>query len=230
MIELRNVTKRDGKKIILDDLSVTFEKGKITCLLGLNGVGKSTTMKAIMKLIPINKGEILLEGERVNENNIDKIAYLADCPTHDLNWTVEENLKFADVYFDSFDMDKAERMVEFFKLPKDKRLKDLSKGNLARFTIVAGLSQNAPYVLMDEPFSGIDIFSREEFIDALKSEFMIDNQTIIITTHEIDEIEGIADDIILIEEGKMLQKFSKSEAELEGLTVVEKMRKIYRGA
>ncbi len=229
MIELRNVTKKYGKKTILDDLTITFEKGKISCLLGLNGVGKSTTMKSIMRLVPITKGQILLEGEPVSEKNIDKIAFLADVPTHELNWTVEENLRFADIYYDSFDQEKAARMVEFFKLPKDRPLKELSKGNLARFTIVVGLSQNAPYVLMDEPFSGIDIFSREEFIASLKSEFMTEGQTIIITTHEIDEIEGIADDIILVEEGKVLCKFTKQEAEAEGLTVVEKMRKIYRG-
>ncbi|MGM9927773.1 MAG: ABC transporter ATP-binding protein [Bacillus sp. (in: firmicutes)] len=229
MIELRNVTKKYGKKTILDDLTITFEKGKISCLLGLNGVGKSTTMKSIMRLVPITKGEILLEGEPISEKNIDKIAFLADIPTHELNWTVEENLRFASIYYDSFDQEKAARMVEFFKLPKDRPLKELSKGNLARFTIVVGLSQNAPYVLMDEPFSGIDIFSREEFIASLKSEFMIEGQTIIITTHEIDEIEGIADDIILVEEGKVLCKFTKQEAEEEGLTVVEKMRKIYRG-
>ncbi len=229
MIELRNVTKKYGKKVILDDISLSFEKGKITCLLGLNGVGKSTTMKSIMGLVPINKGEILLEGKPVSRKNIDQIAFLADIPTHDLNWTVEENLKMAQVYFDSFDMAKAERMVEFFNLPKEKRLKELSKGNLARFNIIVGLSQNAPYVLMDEPFSGIDIFSREDFIASLKSDFMIEGQTIIITTHEIDEIEGIADQIILIEEGRVMQQFSKDEADKEGLSVVEKMRKIYRG-
>ena len=157
------------------------------------------------------------------------MAFLAFIPTHDLNWTVEENLKMAQVYFDSFDMAKAERMVEFFNLPKEKRLKELSKGNLARFNIIVGLSQNAPYVLMDEPFSGIDIFSREDFIASLKSDFMIEGQTIIITTHEIDEIEGIADQIILIEEGRVMRQFSKDEADKEGLSVVEKMRKIYRG-
>ncbi|MFS0784550.1 ABC transporter ATP-binding protein [Bacillus sp. 1P06AnD] len=229
MIELRNVTKKYGKKTILDDVSLTFEKGKISCLLGLNGVGKSTTMKSIMRLVPITKGQILLEGKPVNEKNIDSIAFLADVPTHDLNWTVEENLKMANIYYDSFDMDKAWRMVEFFKLPKERRLKELSKGNLARFTIVIGLSQNAPYVLMDEPFSGIDIFSREEFIASLKSDFMIEGQTIIITTHEIDEIESIADHVFLLEEGKVLCSFSKEEADREGFTIVEKMRKIYRG-
>ncbi|WP_050613948.1 ABC transporter ATP-binding protein [Bacillus testis] len=229
MIELRNVTKKYGKKTILDDVNITFEKGKISCLLGLNGVGKSTTMKSIMKLIPITKGQILLEGQPVNERNIDKIAFLADVPTHDLNWTVEENLQMANIYYDSFNMDKAREMVAFFNLPQDRRLKELSKGNLARFTIIVGLSQNAPYVLMDEPFSGIDIFSREEFIASLKSRFMIEGQTIIITTHEIDEIETIADHVFLLEEGKVLCSFSKEEAEKEGYSIVEKMRKIYRG-
>lgn len=229
MIELRNVTKKYGKKVILDDVSITFNKGKISCLLGLNGVGKSTTMKSIMRLVPISKGEILVDGERVSEKNIDKIAFLADIPTHEISWTVEENLRFAEIYYDTFDFEKANRMVEFFKLPKEKKLKELSKGNLARFTIIIGLSQNAPYVLMDEPFSGLDLFSREAFIAALKSDFMIEGQTIIITTHEIDEIEGIADDVILLEEGKVLCTFSKQDALAEGLTVVDKMRKIYRG-
>lgn len=229
MIELRNVTKKYGKKIILDDISITFEKGEISCLLGLNGVGKSTIMKSIMRLVPIGKGEILIEGEPVSEKNIDKIAFLADIPTYEMNRTAEENFRFAEIYYDSFDIEKAKRMVGFFRLPKERKLKELSKGNLARFTIIMGLSQNAPYVLMDEPFSGLDLFSREEFIASLKSEFMAEQQTIIITTHEIDEIEGIADEIILLEEGKVLCQFTKQEAVKEGLSVVEKMRKIYRG-
>ena len=120
-------------------------------------------------------------------------------------------------------------MAEFFRLPMKKRLKELSKGNLARFNILISMSRNAPYVLMDEPFSGIDIFQREEFIASLKTRFMAEGQTIVITTHEIDEIESIADEIIVMEEGKILTIFSKEEAEQEGHTIVEKLRTIYRG-
>ncbi|MGM9988688.1 MAG: ABC transporter ATP-binding protein [Bacillaceae bacterium] len=230
MIELKNVTKKYGKKVVLDDVSATFETGKITCLLGLNGVGKSTTMKAIMRLIPISKGSITVDGEKVCERTIEKLAYIADIPTHDVGMTVDENLHFAEVFYDNFDWQKAERMITFFKLPREKKLKELSKGNLARFNIIIGLCQNTPYILMDEPFSGIDIFAREEFIAALKSDFLEPNQTVILTTHEIDEVQSIADDIILLEEGRVISKFTKEEAEREGLTVVEKMRKIYRGA
>lgn len=227
MLELRNVTKRYGRKVVLDDVSIEFKKGAITCLLGLNGVGKSTTMKTIMKLTPINKGEILVDGEKVTQKNINKLSYVPDIPIHDLGWTALQNLEFAKVFYPGFDIEKAERMIKFFKVPTDKKLKELSKGNLARFNIIVGICQNAPYLLLDEPFSGIDIFTRQSFISVLKSEFLEEGQTVVITTHEIDEIQDLADYVVLLEEGQVFANFSKEDAEAEGLSIVEKMRTLY---
>lgn len=227
MLELRNVTKRYGRKVILDDISIQFKKGYITCLLGLNGVGKSTTMKSIMKLTPINKGDILVDGEKITQKNINKLSYVPDIPIHDLGWSALQNLEFAKVFYRDFDMDKAKRMIQFFKIPTDKKLKELSKGNLARFNIIVGVCQNAPYLLLDEPFSGIDVFTRQSFISLLKSEFLEENQTVIITTHEIDEVQDLADYVILLEDGKVFANFSKEEAKAEGLSIVEKMRTLY---
>ena len=227
MLELRNVTKRCGRKVILDDISIQFKKGYITCLLGLNGVGKSTTMKSIMKLTPINKGNILVDGEKITQKNINKLSYVPDIPIHDLGWNALQNLEFAKVFYRDFDMDKAKRMIQFFKIPTDKKLKELSKGNLARFNIIVGVCQNAPYLLLDEPFSGIDVFTRQSFISLLKSEFLEENQTVIITTHEIDEVQDLADYVILLEDGKVFANFSKEEAKAEGLSIVEKMRTLY---
>lgn len=227
MLELRNVTKRYGRKVVLDHVSIEFKKGAITCLLGLNGVGKSTTMKSIMKLTPINKGEILVDGEKVTQKNINKLSYVPDIPIHDLGWTALQNLEFAKVFYPGFDIEKAERMIKFFKVPTDKKLKELSKGNLARFNIIVGICQNAPYLLLDEPFSGIDIFTRQSFISVLKSEFLEEGQTVVITTHEIDEIQDLADYVVLLEEGQVFANFSKEDAEAEGLSIVEKMRTLY---
>lgn len=227
MLELQNVTKRYGKKTVLDDVSIQFKKGEITCLLGLNGVGKSTTMKAIMRLVPISKGQILVDGEPITQQNINKIAYIPDIPIHDLGWTIPQNLSFAQVFYKNFNLEKAERMLKFFKVPTDKKLKELSKGNLARFNIIVGMCQDAPYLLLDEPFSGIDVFTRQSFINLLKSEFLEDGQTVIITTHEIDEIQDIADHIVLLEEGQVFASFSKEEAQNEGLSIVDKMRTLY---
>ena len=227
MLELQNVTKRYGKKTVLDDVSIQFKKGEITCLLGLNGVGKSTTMKAIMRLVPISKGKILVDGEPITRQNINKMAYIPDIPIHDLGWTIPQNLSFAQVFYKNFNLEKAERMLKFFKVPTDKKLKELSKGNLARFNIIVGMCQDAPYLLLDEPFSGIDVFTRQSFINLLKSEFLEDGQTVIITTHEIDEIQDIADHIVLLEEGQVFASFSKEEAQNEGLSIVDKMRTLY---
>ena len=132
-------------------------------------------------------------------------------------------------YFRILMRKKAKEISEFFQLDQTKRLKDLSKGNLAKFNLIIGLAQNAEYVLLDEPFSGIDLFTREDFIGAFRSKFMKEGQTIIITTHEIDEIEGIAEDIILLEDGRVIKTFTKEEAQAEGLNIVETMRKVYRG-
>lgn len=227
MLELQNVTKRYGKKTVLDDVSIQFKKGEITCLLGLNGVGKSTTMKAIMRLVPISKGKILVDGEPITQQNINKMAYIPDISIHDLGWTIPQNLSFAQVFYKNFNLEKAERMLKFFKVPTDKKLKELSKGNLARFNIIVGMCQDAPYLLLDEPFSGIDVFTRQSFINLLKSEFLEDGQTVIITTHEIDEIQDIADHIVLLEEGQVFASFSKEEAQNEGLSIVDKMRTLY---
>lgn len=227
MLELRNVTKRYGRKVVLDNISIKFKKGAITCLLGLNGVGKSTTMKSIMGLTPINRGEILVDGEKINQKNINKLAYVPDVPIHDLGWTALQNLEFAKIFYSGFDMKKAEQMIKFFKVPTNQKLKELSKGNLARFNLIVGICQNAPYLLLDEPFSGIDVFTRQSFISILKSEFLEENQTVIITTHEIDEVQDLADYVILLEEGQIFANFSKKEAEAEGLSIVEKMRTLY---
>ncbi|NCE77702.1 ABC transporter ATP-binding protein [Turicibacter sp. TS3] len=227
MLEMKNVTKRYGKKVVLDDVSIQFQKGAITCLLGLNGVGKSTTMKSIMKLVPINKGEILIDQTPITSHNINQLAYVPDIPIHDLGWTIPKNLEFAQVFYEGFDIEKAWRMIKFFKVPTDKKLKELSKGNLARFNIIIGLCQNTPYLLLDEPFSGIDVFTRQTFINLLKSEFLEKDQTVILTTHEIDEVQDIADHIVLLEDGKVFATFSKDEAEKEGLTIVEKMKSLY---
>ena len=228
MLEVRNLSKRYGRRLILDDVSISFPKGEISCLLGLNGVGKSTMMKAIMRLIPIDKGKVTIDGKQISSKNMDRIAYVPDTPIYDLGMSSVGNLEHATVFYPNFDMGKAKRLMEFLKLPNEKKLKDLSKGNLARFNLIVGLCQNADYLLLDEPFSGIDVFTREEFIRALKSEFLNDGQTVIITTHEIDEIQNIADYVVLLEEGRVFQTFSRIEAEAEGLKIVDKMRKLYQ--
>jgi len=229
MLEIKNLTKKYGRRLVLDDVSMTFEKGKITCLLGLNGVGKSTTMKAVMGLIPVNEGEFTIDGRKITPKNMDRLAYVPDLPIYNLSLTGDQNLLIAKEMYPNFDMKKAERLIDFLKLPHGKKLRDLSKGNLARFNLIVGLCQSAEVLLLDEPFSGIDVFTRESFIEAMKSDFLNPGQTVVLTTHEINEVQDIADVIILLEEGRVFGTFTKENALKEGLSIVDKMRTLYKG-
>lgn len=229
MIELKNVRKKYGKVIALDDVSFNIEEGKITCVLGINGVGKSTILKSIAGLVKPDKGEILIDGEKFNQKLYNKLAFVPDMDTHFTHLNIKETFEFMKTFYKNWDDERAYEMLERFSLTEDKMICELSKGNRARVKIILGFAQRAKYTLLDEPFSGIDIFKREEIIKAIL-QYMGDDESIVITTHEIDEIEQIVDDVVLLNDGKLLMKFNAEELrQNENMSIVDKMREVYHG-
>lgn len=229
MIEVKNVSKRYRKVKALDDISFTIEEGKITCILGINGVGKSTILKAISGLVRLDSGEILIDGEKLTYNTYNKLAFVPDIDIHFPQMTIKESFEFMKDFYKNWNEEKAYEMLKMFDLTDDRRICKLSKGNKARVKIILGFAQDAKYILLDEPFSGIDIFKREEFI-GIMAKYMNDEQSIVITTHEIAEIQMIVDDVILINNGKLVEKFNAEELrEKEGMSIIDKMREVYKG-
>lgn len=228
MIEVKNAVKRFKKVKALDDISFNIEKGKITALLGLNGAGKSTIMKVIMGLQRLNSGEILIDGEKLNYKQYDKISLIPDISCHYSFMTIKELFQYMNTFYKNWDMEKAEKMLKDFNLDDLKKISHLSKGNIARVKLIIGFCQNPKYLLMDEPFSGIDIFTREDFIKSM-IRLMNDNMAILLTTHEIKEIEHLADEVVLIENGKLISKFNVEELkENQGLSIEDKLREVYK--
>ena len=229
MIEIINVEKRYGKVHALKDVTFKIKEGKITGIFGINGVGKSTILKAIAGLIRINKGKILIDGEEINPRIYNKVSFVADVDTYIPNLTIKESFAFMKELYKNWDEEKAYKMMSMFNLTDDKMICDLSKGNRARIKIIIGFAQNAKYILLDEPFSGIDIFKREEFIKAM-IDFISPNQSIIITTHEIYKIEEIIDEVIIFHDGKVAVNFNVEEVrKKENLSIIDKMREVYEG-
>ncbi|MGX4599571.1 ABC transporter ATP-binding protein [Faecalimicrobium sp. JNUCC 81] len=229
MIEIKNIYKKYKKVKALDGVSFNIHEGKITCLLGINGVGKSTTLKAIAGLINIDSGEILIDGEKLNHNIYNKISFVPDVDNHFAQFTIKESFEFMKEFYKNWDDNKAYEMLELFDLSDDKEISKLSKGNIARVKIIIGFAQNAKYTLLDEPFSGIDIFKREEFLGVM-TKYISDEQSIVLTTHEISEIEMLADDVVLIDEGKVQLIFNAEQTrEEEGKSIIDKMREVYQG-
>ena len=229
MIEVKNVSKKYKKIKALDNISFNIQEGKITCILGTNGVGKSTILKAISGLIRVDSGEIFIDKEKLNNNTYNKLSFVPDIDTHFTQLTIKESFEFMKIFYTNWDNNKAYEMLELFNLTEDRVISSLSKGNKARVKIILGFAQNAKYTLLDEPFSGIDIFTREKFIETI-AKYMQDHQSIIITTHEIAEIEMIVDDVILIDNGKVVCEFNAEETrQNEGMSIVDKMREVFRG-
>lgn len=229
MIEVKHVKKKYKKVKALDDVSFNIEEGKITCILGVNGVGKSTILKVIAGLVKPNSGEILIDGEKFSQQTYNKLAFVTDIDIHFNHLNIKETFDLMKLFYKNWDEERAYEMLRMFSLTDDKKISELSKGNKARVKIIIGFAQRAKYILLDEPFSGIDIFKREEFINAMLT-LMEDDESIVITTHEIGEIEQIVDDVIILNKGKIEQIFNAEEVrQNEGKSILDKMREVYNG-
>ena len=235
MIEIKNVSKTykrmQGLKIrkieALKNVSFNIEKGKITALLGINGVGKSTMLKAIAGLINIDSGEIRIDGEKINEKVYNKLAFVPDVQSHFSNTTIKETFEFMEIFYSKWNKEKSKEMMDIFKLDEDEIIDNLSKGNIARVKLILGFCQDPEYILLDEPFTGIDLFKREEFIGVI-AQYMEENQAIIITTHEIVEIESLVDEVVILDEGQIITSFNAEELrEREGKSILDKMREVF---
>lgn len=235
MIEVKQVTKKYrkmgiGKKkytnFALDNVSLNIEPGKITALLGVNGSGKTTLLKIISGFIKADMGEVLIDGEKLSRKIYNKLVFVPDCETHFSGFSIQEMMDFYKDFYDSFNEEKATEMLDFFNLEKGQIIDSLSRGNIAKVKIVLGFALDTRYILLDEPFSGIDIFKREEFVKMM-SRYMAEDQGVIITTHEINEIEPIVDQVFILNDGKLVADFDAEEMRMaEGKSIIDKIREV----
>ena len=169
MIEVKGLTKKFGRKKVLKGISFTANKGEITCIIGINGVGKTTILNAIMNLTPMNSGEILIDGEKISKASYEKITFIPDTMTMLPGFRIEQAMQFMQDFYQTWNQKRADELLGFFKLEKTDKISALSKGNTAKVNLLLGLALDVDYLLMDEPFSGIDIFSREQITNVFTS-------------------------------------------------------------
>jgi ABC-2 type transport system ATP-binding protein len=228
MIEVQQVQKKYGRRPVLRDITLTAEKGEITCLIGINGVGKTTIMKAIMGLTPY-KGQILIDGKSISKASYNHITFVPDRLTMPGHMTIASALDFMSDFYTAWNTQRAEELLQFFRLHKTDRLGDLSKGNAAKLNMLLGLALDVDYILMDEPFSGIDMFSREQITEVFTSH-LVENRGVLLTTHEIQDIEHLIDKAVFIDDGRVIKEIRVEETrEIEGKSVVDVMREVYIG-
>ncbi|MBS4191415.1 ABC transporter ATP-binding protein [Bacillus sp. FJAT-49705] len=229
MIEFQNVTKKYGREYGLNDVTYSLEKGKIYGLLGPNGSGKSTTLKLIAGLVHPTSGQVLVNGKLANRKIANEVAYLTELDMFYQPFKIKDMIDFYATQFQDFRIDRANELLQFMKLDKEKNIKQLSKGNRGRLKLVLALAREASVLLLDEPFSGLDPMVRDSIVKGLLSYIDFDNQIVIIATHEIDEIEPLLDEVLAIQDGKIIGRHNVEELrEMEGLSIIEWMKRTFK--
>jgi ABC-2 type transport system ATP-binding protein len=206
LIETKNLTKYYGNLKALDDVSISIPEGRIIGLLGKNGAGKSTFMRCLLGFLK-HEDEITIMGKtmKIHKESIhDHIAFIPDVSSLDDRLTVQQTIDYVAALNKSWNAAKAESLLLKSDLPIKSKVSSLSKGMKTKLYLLITLSLDVQILLLDEPTLGLDIVFRKEFFNTILGEFYDEEKTIIISTHQVEEVEQILQDIIFIDEGKII--------------------------
>lgn len=204
-ITAQNVGKQYSGKTVLQDISLTIGAGEVVGLIGPNGAGKSTLLKAIMGLINYS-GELLIfdkDPYRHRTELLKNMSYIADVASLPKWMTVQQILSFVEEMHPKFSIAKAEALLADTPIQKKQKIEALSKGMKTRLHLAIILSINTDLLVLDEPTLGLDVLVRREFQDHLIEEYYNQQRSILITTHQVDEVESILTRVLFIKEGRI---------------------------
>lgn len=209
-LQAKGLTKAYGKNEVLHGVDLTLEQGKIYGLIGRNGAGKTTLLSLLTAQNRPTAGTVTYNGEPVWENSraLGEICFSRELSPM-LLWgqntlKVKEYLRAASVYYPHWDAAYAAQLVTAFDLDTKKRICKLSKGMMSMLTIVLALASRAPITILDEPVAGLDVVAREQFYDFLLADYAETNRTFVISTHIIEEAAKVFEDIIVLDEGRIV--------------------------
>jgi ABC-2 type transport system ATP-binding protein len=213
IVSARHLVKRYGRQTALDDASFEIQPGRVVGLIGPNGSGKTTTLKAMLGLTPFD-GELSVLGldpRTEREELMREVCFIADVAILPRWLRVREALDFVEGVHPRFDRSKAERYLASTKLTPDMKVKAMSKGMVVQLHLALVMAIDARLLVLDEPTLGLDILYRKQFYQNLLEDYFDEHKTILITTHQIEEVEHILTDLMFIREGKITLSASMDE-------------------
>ena len=213
VISARGLTKRYGKTTAVDNISFEIPAGRIIGLIGPNGSGKTTTLKAALGLISF-EGELKVLGldPRTHRDQLmEQVCFIADVAVLPRWIRVREVIDFVAGVHPKFDRKKAERYLANTKLKPAMKVKEMSKGMIVQLHLALVMAIDAKLLVLDEPTLGLDILYRKQFYQNLLEDYFDENKTIIVTTHQVEEIEHILSDLMFIRDGKITLSASMDE-------------------
>lgn len=204
MIDFSTVSKRYGSTVAIDHLSLNISEDGIYCLLGKNGAGKTTLMKLLAGYIGVTEGEITVDGKAVSPSRMPESVNFVESGSVQFNMRVADLIESAANLQEEFDRDFALEMAKKFGLALNKKYKALSFGMKTMLTTIIVLANNSKIILLDEPVLGFDAITRDQFNTLILESFQSRPRIIIVSTHLIDEIAKVIEQLIIINEGRIL--------------------------
>ena len=220
-IVMEHITKGFGPVRALQDVSITLEEGKLYGLLGRNGAGKSTLLNVLTQRLFPEEGSVTVDGESVEDNDraLSKMYLMSEKLYYPESMKVKDALRWSGVFYPEFDMEFAYHLCNAFQLATNAKVSKLSTGYSTIFKIIVALSVNTPYVLLDEPVLGLDANHRELFYKTLLARYTEHPFTVVISTHLIEEVASLVEDVVIIHRGQVLKNGPCEELLRQGYTV-----------
>jgi ABC-2 type transport system ATP-binding protein len=205
-IDVRNLTARFGDLVALDNLSFSLTGGKIYGLLGRNGSGKTTLLSTIAAFRAADDGIVLVDGREPFENGMitEQICLIREAGNVIDGAKVQDVLRMSSNFRPTWDADYAGQLADMFELPMKKKVSSLSRGQQSAVGITVGMATRAPVTMFDESYLGLDAPSRYAFYDELLRDYMEHPRTIIMSTHLIEEVASLFEEVLILDDGQLV--------------------------
>ncbi|MFL6247722.1 MAG: ABC transporter ATP-binding protein [Vicinamibacterales bacterium] len=214
-IEARNLRKSFGSSVALDGIDLHVEEGRILGLIGPNGAGKTTALNAILGLIPY-EGELNVLGRNPwleRDQLMRDVSFIADVAVLPRWLKVSQALDYLAGVHPRFDRAKAEGFLARTNIKRTSKVRELSKGMVTQLHLALVMAIDAKLLILDEPTLGLDILFRKQFYDSLLNDYFDGNRTIVVTTHQVEEIQDVLTDLMFIDRGRIVLACSMEEFE-----------------
>ncbi|MDE2999972.1 MAG: ABC transporter ATP-binding protein [Gemmatimonadota bacterium] len=215
MVCVEDLWKKYPGAWALRGVSLTVARGRVLGVLGENGSGKSTLFRILAGLTRSTRGQARIGETPTGFATKPVVAYLPEVDPFYPRMGVGEQLAFLSAFHATWNAERARRLLEFMNLPEDRRVGALSRGQRARLKVVSAFSWSSEVVLMDEPLGGIDPPSRRRILNSLFGEFRNPEQTILISTHLVSEVEPFIEDVLLLRDGEVFVAGQKDRLQEE---------------
>ena len=210
LVKCNNLCKEFDNKQVLNNINLSLPRGKIIGLLGKNGMGKTTLIKLMNDLLTPTSGEVLINGEKPSVNSKKIISYLPERTYLDKGMKVSQILTLFEDFYENFNREKAEKLLNDLDLDINSRVNKMSKGMQEKLQLILVMSREAELYILDEPLGGVDPATRDYILDTILSNFS-EGASVIISTHLISDIERILDEVIFIDKGNIILTSSADE-------------------